>query len=375
MTLFGTDSIRGRASESPLDPTTLPLIGRAIAEQLQGRVLIGRDTRESGPGILDLLESGIEAGGGSVEDAGVLPTPAIALLSRESEVMGGIVISASHNPFKDNGIKVFGNDGRKLDDAEEAAIEARVEQLGSPASGRGPTATRPSPPGPMRPQEPDSRWKRRYLELLRTRFPDQKWMEGMHLTLDCANGAMSEVAPEFLRSIGAKVSLIHGTPDGTNINAACGAVHPDSLIREVVANGSDLSVAYDGDGDRAMFVSSTGRLVDGDAVLLVMSRILQRSRALVPPVVVGTSMTNYNLERILADEGVTLVRVGVGDRYIFGEMLTCGAHLGGEPSGHVIFSDYRLSGDGLLTTLKLCEALVSEGTSLDQLTRDWTPAS
>ncbi len=368
MQLFGTDGIRGEARTFPLDASTLPLIGQAIGERLGGRILIGRDPRESGPEMLDLLTVGIEAGGAKTEDAGVVPTPAIALLASNSDLAGGIMISASHNPYKDNGIKVFGSDGRKLDDAAEDAIEARVATLQLDRT------IRTEPRSKQRVGTGDPRWLRRYGQLLAGRFEQCKWLEGLHLTLDCANGSMSPTAPEFLKGLGATITAIHSEPNGTNINVDCGAVHPESLVETVRDNGSDLGVAYDGDGDRSIFASSSGRLIDGDAVLLVMSRLLRRKEQLIPPVVVGTAMTNFNLERSLASDGVSLVRVGVGDRHIFREMLARGAHLGGEPSGHTIFSDFGLSGDGLLTTLKLCEAMVMNEASLDELTTDWSPA-
>jgi phosphoglucosamine mutase len=282
------------------------------------------------------------------------------------------MISASHNPFKDNGIKVFGPDGRKIDDEDETKIEARVAELQAESG----AAMNPS--GSVGsgswPEDVGEELQTRYLELLRKRFPEGKWLEGLSLTLDCANGAMSSLAPAFLESLGARVETIHSNPDGININVDCGAVHPESLVEAVGRNGSDLGVAYDGDGDRSMFVDSTGRIIDGDGVLLVMARLLDQSGNLEPKLVVGTSMTNYNLERKLQDEGIGLVRVDVGDRFIFRKMLESGACLGGEPSGHLIFPDFRLSGDGLLSTLKLCQAMTGQSSSLAELTRDWQPA-
>jgi phosphoglucosamine mutase len=370
--LFGTDGIRGRAGQFPLDPPTLPLIGRAIGERLGGLLLIGRDPRESGPQIFESLRVGLEAGGASIQDAGIIPTPAIALLTRDSTLGGGIMISASHNPFKDNGIKVFGPDGRKIDDQDEARIEARVAELQAES---GPDM---NPSGSVGSgswsEDVGGELPTRYLDLLRKRFPEGKWLEGLSLTLDCANGAMSGLAPAFLESLGARVDAIHSNPDGININVDCGAVHPESLVEAVGRNGSDLGVAYDGDGDRSMFVDSTGRIIDGDGVLLVMARLLEQSGNLEPKLVVGTSMTNYNLERKLQDEGIGLLRVDVGDRFIFRKMLESGACLGGEPSGHLIFPDFRLSGDGLLSTLKLCQAMTIQSSSLEALTRDWQPA-
>lgn len=366
--LFGTDGIRGLAGESPLDPVTLRLIGQAIGEHLNGRVLIGRDPRESSPEICGQLKLGLEAAGASIKEGGILPTPAVALLICESDLSGGVMISASHNQFKDNGIKVFGGDGRKLDDAQERGIEARVSELLAV------TTSRVRETRAFNLDEHDSSCLEEYLALIGKEFPSNKWLVGMDITLDCANGAMSLVAPKYLEALGASVTAIHANPNGTNINANCGAVHPESLINAVRENGSGLGVAYDGDGDRSIFVDENGRIVNGDAVLLVMSRVLKKAGTLEPPLVIGTAMTNYNLEQKLNAEGISLVRTDVGDRHIFREMIISGARLGGEPSGHIIFSDYGLSGDGLLTTLKLCEALIIEKASLSKLAQDWSPA-
>ena len=366
--LFGTDGIRGRAGEFPLDPATITAIGRALGELLDGSIIIGRDPRESSPWIFEPLREGVESGRTTVLDAGILPTPAIALLTGRSGAAGGVMISASHNSFEDNGIKVFGANGQKLDDRDEARVEERVwELLAAPrpsgssraASGRG---------GPS----PD--YAAEYMAILRAGFPQGRWLTGFRIGVDCANGATSQVAPRLFESLGATVHAIHANPDGRNINAGCGAVHPDSLVEWVRKNPVDLGVAYDGDGDRSMFVTGSGRLIDGDGVLLVMARALRKQGRLNPPVVVGTSMTNFALEQILSREGIRVLRVDVGDRFVFRKMLDEGVRLGGEPSGHVIFPDFRLSGDGLLTTLKLCETMIAGDASLEELTRDWVPA-
>ncbi len=371
--LFGTDGIRSRAGEFPLNPPAILALGQAIGERLGGPILIGQDPRASSPWIAALLKTGLGRVGVVFEDAGVLPTPAIAILTNRSPVRGGIMISASHNSFEDNGIKVFGAEGRKLEDSDEASIEMRVGELldlGQDGAAtreadwvqNGGEACRTSPFG------------KRYMSLLGERFPSGRWLEGIRIIADCANGAMSTLAPALLESIGAEVTAIHASPSGKNINAACGAVYPESLIDHVRKGTPDLGVAFDGDGDRSIFVSSTGELVDGDAVLLVMARRLKKNGQLKPPAVIGTSMTNYGLERALAEEGIELVRVDVGDRYVFKEMLSSGAQLGGEPSGHIIFPDYGLSGDGLWTALKVCEAVVSERLSLDDLAHGWQAA-
>jgi phosphoglucosamine mutase len=365
MKLFGTDGIRTRAGQFPLNQPAILAIGQAIGEELGGRILVGEDTRTSSPWILGLLIEGINRSGRShPEPAGVIPTPAVALLTRSHSFAGGIVISASHNPFEDNGIKVFSQDGTKLTDDVEGRIERRIAQL-LPAGAEGITD---SVPDLNSSQDTTTSWLRRYEELLVSHFPTGQWLRGKRIVADCANGAMSVVAPEVLRALGADVRAICATPTGRNINANCGAVHMETLVSAMGEATADFGVAFDGDGDRSLFVSRSGRLVDGDAVLLVMARRMKPSR------VIGTSMTNYALEGKLESEGAELVRVAVGDRYIFEEMQRSGAALGGEPSGHIIFSDFRLSGDGLLTTLKLAQAIVETGHSLDDLTRDWSPA-
>jgi phosphoglucosamine mutase len=365
MKLFGTDGIRTRAGVFPLNQPAILAIGQAIGEELSGRILVGEDTRISSPWILSLLIEGISRSGKSQpEPAGVIPTPAVALLTRAHSFSGGIMISASHNPFEDNGIKVFSRDGTKLTDDVEGRIERRIAQL-LPA---GTEALTDSVPDSTSSQDSTTSWLRGYEELLVSHFPAGQWLRGKRIVADCANGAMSVVAPEVLRALGADVRAICATPTGRNINAECGAVHTERLMSAMSEATADFGVAFDGDGDRSLFVSQSGRLVDGDAVLLVMTRRMKPSR------VVGTSMTNYALEKKLESEGAELTRVAVGDRYVFEEMLRSGATLGGEPSGHIIFSDFRLSGDGLLTTLKLAQAIVETGQSLDNLTRDWSPA-
>jgi phosphoglucosamine mutase len=370
--LFGTDGIRGEPGEFPLDQATVVAIGRAIGEILAGEILVGRDPRESGPGLLAHVRAGVhQSGQGRVRDLGILPTPAVALLTQRSGAAGGVMISASHNPFKDNGIKVFGPSGEKLDDAGEARIEERVAGiLAMNVGDRVLTSAHDSdtaPPNPAR-----ALWT--YLGLLLEGFPTGPWLSGLRIVIDCAHGATSRVAPILFRSLGAAVTTLSASPDGRNINDGCGAVYPEALVEWMRSHRADLGVAYDGDGDRSMFVSETGRLIDGDGVLLVMARALSGNGHPKPRSVVGTSMTNVALEQMLGREGIRLERVDVGDRYVFRKMRDDAIPLGGEPSGHIIFPDHRLSGDGLLTTLKLCEVLRSRQKSLEELTRDWVPA-
>jgi phosphoglucosamine mutase len=368
--LFGTDGIRARAGDFPLNVPAIAAIGQAIAEKLGGTVLVGEDTRISSPWIREILAAGFKAGAQEtavMEDAGVIPTPAVALLTRVSGYSGGVMISASHNPYEDNGIKVFSADGTKLDDAGEAELERRIFELlaADPAAERS-----SSVPDRYAFASNQSPWPARYQQELLSHFRGGRWLSGLRIVVDCANGAMSEAAPAMLRALGAQVEVHFAAPSGTNINAGCGAVHLEALTAAMARTKADFGVAFDGDGDRSLFVSSSGRRIDGDAVLLILSRRLR------PRAVVGTSMTNYALEKKLEAEGIELARVGVGDRFIFEEMRrrTADGVLGGEPSGHIIFPDFGLSGDGLLTTLKLAEAMVDAGRGLDELARDWEAA-
>jgi phosphoglucosamine mutase len=365
--LFGTDGIRARAGEFPLNSRAIAAIGRAIGEKLGGNVFIGQDTRMSSPWIFQLLRQGLAQTPAAVTDAGVIPTPGIALLTKSLGYSGGMMISASHNPYDDNGIKVFGADGTKLNDADEAGVEKRIFELLTDDAQKHidevPSHTISSQNG--------TGWLERYEEILLSHFPEKKWLAGVRIVLDCANGAMSGIAPRLLKHIGADVIVTHAAPNGTNINAGCGAVHLEALRSEMKNASADFGVAYDGDGDRSMFMSKSGRLIDGDGILLLMARRLKKSGQLNPPVVIGTLMTNFSLERMLGNEGISLTRVSVGDRFIFEEMLRSGSRLGGEPSGHIIFSDFRLSGDGLLTTLKVAQAIASDHASFEDLTRDW----
>jgi phosphoglucosamine mutase len=371
MKLFGTDGIRGCAGEFPLNSPAIVAIGRAIGERLGGKVLIGQDTRMSSPWIFDLLHKGFALSSATLQNAGVIPTPAVALLTKWLGYSGGVMISASHNPYQDNGIKVFGPDGTKLNDADEMQIEQRVFQLLESDSGRNGTDKVPQRKVTA---ANDTGWHERYQEILLSHFPNSDWLRGLRIVIDCANGAMSDIAPRLLTKLGADVIVTHASPTGTNINDGCGAVHVDALRSAMRSVLADFGVAFDGDGDRSMFMSNTGRLIDGDAVLLLMARRMKKNGRLNPPIVVGTLMTNFSLERMLRAEGIRLTRVAVGDRYVFEEMHRSGALLGGEPSGHVIFPDFKLSGDGLLTALKVAEAIASDRASFDDLTRDWMEA-
>jgi len=358
--LFGTDGIRGIPGTEPLDDATLYATGRALGlylrrERAAPRVLIGMDTRESGPHLAAMIAAGLATSGVKVAFAGVITTPGVACVVRQDKFQAGVVISASHNPYHDNGVKVFSGAGMKLPDAVEEEIEADILRLRAEA-----------PPKKARALATDETLDADYLKFLRGRVLPGAKLAGMRVVLDCANGAAYKLGPELFRSLGADVIATHVQPDGKNINAGCGSLHTASLEKRVVAERTQLGVAFDGDADRALFVSGTGRLVNGDAVLLAAARYLKSKGQLKGNRVVATSMSNLGLERALAHEGIALARTAVGDRYVLEEMLRSGNVLGGEQSGHVIFLDDCPAGDGLLTALKMA-SLVSMNGSLEAL--------
>ncbi len=363
--LFGTDGIRGVAGESPLDAATIYAVGRALGIFLQrrgarGNVLLGEDTRESSPWVTSYLAGGLHAAGAKAVSAGVLPTPAIAHLVRSQNFVAGVVVSASHNPYRDNGIKLIAPTGTKFPDETEAEIEDLIHS--SLARSANPAAQAP----PI-----DLTLVGAYADWLRTRAGSD--LKGMHLVVDCANGAATRAAPALLRSLGARVTAIHAAPDGRNINADCGALHPEAMRQKVVEVGAELGVAFDGDADRAIFATRTGRIVDGDAILLIAARWLTQQGKLRGNTVVGTVMSNLGLEVALRPLGLKLARAPVGDRYVFEEMNRLGANLGGEQSGHIIFLDDAPTGDGLLTALQVCSIVRATGNSLDELAADLKP--
>jgi phosphoglucosamine mutase len=386
--LFGTDGIRGIPGQSPLDDVTLERVGLALGKHVLGsssaassapstgtvstgsgkkvrpRVLIGRDTRESGPHIAELIARGLAAAGAEAVSAGVLTTPGVAWLVSREGFAAGVVISASHNPYHDNGVKLISSSGMKFPDEIEAQLERYILSL----NGAGPQAASANS-APKIALNGDKQLHQDYLSgLQKAAFPGAK-LAGMKVVLDCANGAASKLAPQLFRSLGCEVSAINDAPDGRNINAGCGSLHPGAMQKRVVETGAELGVAFDGDADRAIFASESGKLVDGDGVLLVAGRYLKSTGALKGDVIVGTTMANLGLERALAKSGLTLVRTAVGDRYVLEEMLRIGANLGGEQSGHVLFLDDATTGDGMLTAVKMA-SLVSIKGPLDQLTAD-----
>jgi phosphoglucosamine mutase len=357
--LFGTDGIRGVAGEPPLDAATIYAVGRALGEFLQrrrsrGNVLVGEDTRQSSPWVTSYLAGGLQAAGANAVSAGVLPTPGVAYLVRSGDFPAGVVVSASHNPYRDNGIKLIAPTGTKFPDETEAEIEDLIHRL--LAEDSEPQAVAPSA---------DLNLLEAYTDWLRSQAGSD--LRGLDLVVDCANGAAARVAPALFRSLGAGVTAIHAAPDGQNINADCGALHPEAMRKKVSEVGADLGVAFDGDADRAIFATRTDRIVDGDAVLLIVARWLKQQGKLRGNTVVGTVMSNLGLEVALRPLGLKLARAPVGDRYVFEEMNRLGANLGGEQSGHIIFLDDAPTGDGLLTALKVCSIVRATGQSLDEL--------
>jgi phosphoglucosamine mutase len=363
MRLFGTDGVRGAAGQYPLDPVTVRRLGAALVRALphgveSPRLLIGRDTRESGGWIEAELAYGGAGEQASVTSAGIVPTPAVAYLTRRGGYDAGVVISASHNPFDDNGIKVFSGRGEKFTERVEREVEEIVADQSWQAHGGEAT--------PL----PAAALAGPYLEHLRAVVADVPSLSGFRLAVDCANGATTTVAPELFRSLGIDLTVIGDRPDGRNINLRCGSTHPDRLAEVVVERGCEMGVAFDGDGDRAIFVDHQGTVVNGDAVLLMCARQLQREGRLKGNAIVATVMSNIGLQLALGALGIDLVRCPVGDKYVMEEMLARDLSLGGEQSGHIIFSDYLFTGDGLCTALNVLRTIVLTRRQLAELASD-----
>jgi phosphoglucosamine mutase len=366
--LFGTDGVRGVAGHAPLDRATVRRLGAALVRALprgQGRgasrhLLVGRDTRESGVWIEEELAHGAAGEGAEVTSVGVVPTPAIAYLTRRAEYDLGVVISASHNPYQDNGIKVFSGKGEKFTEQVERQVEAIVADA-SWQAGDGDAL-------PVR----NADLVDAYLEHLRAVFPEPSVARRFRIAVDCANGATTSVAPRLFAALGLETVVIGNQPDGRNINLACGSTHPEALAALVVERRCDLGVAFDGDGDRAIFVDERGTVVDGDAVLLMCGRQLQREGRLRGNAIVATVMSNIGLELALKPLGIELLRTAVGDKYVMEEMVRRGLSLGGEQSGHIIFSDYLFTGDGLCTALNVLRTVALSKRSLAALATDLT---
>ena len=358
--LFGTDGIRGKAGDYPLDRPTTFAVGVALAQwigtnHLNPEVVLGMDTRESGPWIAEHVAGGLAQGGVRARSAGLISTPGLAFVTKTGPFAAGVMISASHNPFQDNGIKIFDHSGFKLPDQQEHTIEGYI--FGWTGQGK--------PPSPQK-LTVDEGLDQAYVEHLAGTMPDG--LAGMTIVVDAANGAATHLGPALFERLGAKVDRIHCAPDGKNINLNCGALHVEGLRKRVLETGATLGVAFDGDADRAMFISQSGKLVDGDGVLLLCGRRLQATRGLKE--VVSTVMSNLGLDRALAQHGIGMVRTPVGDKYVLEEMIKRDALLGGEQSGHVIFREFATTGDGLLTALRVCEVMRTSGKDLDQLTAE-----
>ncbi len=364
--LFGTDGIRGVAGRYPLDEPTVRRFGAALAERLPSgescRVVVGRDTRESGPWLRDALAAGLASRKAVAVDAGVVSTPALAHVVRRCGFDAGVMISASHNPFEDNGLKVFGSDGVKLSDE----LESRIEELMLDGS-------RADPGRQAHSVEQDDSLSRCYVEHLETLLSGTDRLRGLSLVVDCANGSAYALAPEVLRHHGAEVLTIGDAPDGRNINLECGSLHLDRLVERVGQERADLGIAFDGDADRCLAVDSRGRVVDGDYLLFIVGRRMKREGRLRGDALVATIMSNFWLEESLAGEGVRLIRAPVGDKYVLEQMIAENLALGGEQSGHLIFRDHATTGDGLLTALLFLETLLEEPQSLEQIMDGITP--
>ena len=356
---FGTDGIRGRVGVSPITADFILRLGRAVGVVLAGNdkraVVIGKDTRISGYMFESALESGLAAAGADVLLLGPMPTPAIAYLTRTLYACAGIVISASHNPFEDNGFKFFSAEGEKLPDDVETAIEAELDK-------------------PFVTVEPADMGKAarvddaagRYIEFCKGTVPFGTLLSGMHVVLDCANGSTYRVAPAVLRELGAKVHVIGNEPNGLNINDRCGSTFPEAMQAEVVSRGADAGIALDGDGDRLVMADHTGALVDGDDLLYIIASARQAEGRLQGGVV-GTVMSNFGLELALQELGIPFVRTAVGDRHIHRELVNKGWTLGGETSGHLLALDRTSTGDGIISALQILEVMVSSGKSLHDL--------
>ena len=363
--LFGTDGVRGKAGEFPLDVTTVRRLGAALARALrQGeqpvRFLAGRDTRESGSWIERELAFGVASQGGTLTSAGVIPTPAVAYLTPRTGYTAGVVISASHNPFEDNGIKVFSGAGEKFTEALEQQVEAIVgDDSWTLPSGQAVSA-----------EQVDHRAA--YVGHLLDILPPALRSKQLRIVIDCGNGATTTVAPRVFEELGLHALRIGCEPDGRNINLGCGSTAPQLLARTVVSSGYDLGIAYDGDGDRAIFVDANGSIVDGDAVMLMCAKQMKAEGRLRGDAIVATVMSNIGLEIALREAGIGLARCQVGDKYVMEEMMRRGFVLGGEQSGHVIFSEYLFTGDGLATSLNVLRTMAATGRTLADLASDLT---
>jgi phosphoglucosamine mutase len=368
--LFGTDGIRGVAGEFPLTGESTFCIGRALGHNLlranpKPRVVTGQDTRESSRWIADSIAAGLHSCGAEVHSAGVITTPGVAYLARSRKFDAGVVVSASHNPWMDNGIKVFSGDGFKLPDARELAIEKEIFLLLQTPTGPRQEATGiSSVPG-------EHGLRSAYIEWLSSQIKTD--LGGLRVLVDCANGAATAEAPELFRACRVQATFVHSSPDGKNINEGCGALHPQAVAQRIAeSNGAfDLGITFDGDADRALFSDAGGNVVNGDAVLLLIARDMHTRGLLAGDTVVATTMSNMGLEIALSRCGIRMLRANVGDKYVLEQMIKVRATLGGEQSGHVIFRDGEATtGDGLLTALRVMDVMVRNGQPLAELIAD-----
>jgi phosphoglucosamine mutase len=367
--LFGTDGVRGVANLDPMTSEMAMQLGRAAAHLFMRRagrhqIVIGKDTRISGYMLESALTSGICSMGVDVLLVGPMPTPAIAFLTRSLRADAGVMISASHNPYQDNGIKFFSNDGFKLPDE----MEARIEEL---IVSNGIAHLRPTADAIGKAYRIDDA-EGRYIEFVKRSLPRDLDFQGIKVVVDCANGAAYKVAPKVLCELGVRVEVIGDKPDGMNINAGCGAVHPELLQKAVCEQGAHLGVALDGDADRAIFVCEQGRVVDGDHIMAMLALDLHRQGQLAKQTVVGTVMSNFGLELAMTKAGITLARTAVGDRYLLERMSAEGYNFGGEQSGHFIFLDHNTTGDGLISALQVLSLMKRTEKSLSELAKAMT---
>lgn len=366
--LFGTDGVRGHAGEFPFDEETIKVIGRSLARRSAGRLgrparfVIGRDTRESGEWIEKVFCEGATSEKNALcESAQVITTPGVAFLAKHFEFDAGIVISASHNPYQDNGIKIFLPSGKKLDEASERAIEDDV------ASRRSAISDQPHEVSTVRADE----FRRGYIDHLFGQFPDLR-LKNFKIVIDCANGAASDLAPDLFKRLGANVIAFNNKPNGKNINADCGSLHLEHLQKRIVEENADFGAAFDGDADRALFVDEKGNIIDGDATLWILAQFLQDHDKLANKTVVATVMSNIGLEIALRTRDLTLLRAAVGDKYVLEELLKTRSEIGGEQSGHIIFPEKSLVGDGMMTTLFVLEAISERGIPFSETAKGFT---
>ena len=370
--LFGTDGIRAVAGEAPLDPRTIYAVGLALAKKLitdaagkAATVVLGMDTRESGPWIAATLTAGLRAGGAEVVNAGVITTPAVAFLARKHGLAAGVVISASHNPWRDNGIKIFGGDGYKLPDQVEMGIETLIDDaLAQNTIGEHAVASDPASLPAV-----DESLRLDYIQFLLAAVPGIS-LDNRSVVIDCANGAASAVAPQLFAHLQGSVEVTHASPDGRNINEQCGALHPEVVAAEVKERRAVMGFTFDGDADRALFADEHGNVINGDAVMLACARDLQARGELAGETVVATTMSNMGFEAALRRSGIRMLRAPVGDKYVLEEMQKTGASLGGEQSGHILFPAKATTGDGLLTALMVLDVVHRSGKTLGQLIAD-----